>query len=301
MGHRLWRGWVIGDFLQLALVTAPLLRWAGPSVRRWIDRQFQSPPLPEVSLGRRTAVAHVILATMGVVVLSGIGLLKQSLDLDPEARTQQGALLLNRIDEIQFFLTLLVGAVFVASAVFAGAIARASERQRHLARRDSVTGCFNRRAFYELFAREADRSRRLRHGLTLLFLDVDRFKTINDTLGHEAGDRVLQQLAARLQSAVRETDLVFRWGGEEFIVLAPHTAPADGRLLAERVRAAVEQGSFVPLNSRAPVHVTVSLGAVGTMHYPVDPDELIQAADLACYEAKARGRNSIAEAETVPS
>ena len=154
-------------------------------------------------------------------------------------RTESGELLRLRLFEIQFFLGLLVAALILATGVFSTALARMSERQRGLARRESLTGCFNRRAFYELFPRESDRSRRLAQGIAVVFLDVDHFKGINDRLGHEMGDRVLQQLALRVQGVIRETDLLFRWGGEEFVILLSHTAPDDAFSLAERVRAAI--------------------------------------------------------------
>ena len=128
---------------------------------------------------------------------------------------------------MQLLLGVLVAALTVATGVYTTVLARMGERQRGLSRRESLTGCFNRRAFYELFPREVERARRLGQGVSLVFLDVDHFKSVNDRLGHEAGDHVLQQLAARLRGIIRETDLLFRWGGEEFVVLlAAH--PAGG-------------------------------------------------------------------------
>jgi diguanylate cyclase (GGDEF)-like protein len=167
------------------------------------------------------------------------------------------------------------------------------ERQRSLSRRESLTGCFNRRAFYELFPREVERAHRLSHGVSLVFLDIDHFKRINDRHGHETGDRVLQQLAARLRASVRETDLLFRWGGEEFVVLLPHTEPDAATVLAERVRAAVEARPFLEDEAFRPVRVTVSVGTAGAADYPIDPDELLARADAACYRAKEAGRNRV--------
>jgi diguanylate cyclase (GGDEF)-like protein len=295
-GQRAWRGWVVGDFLQLTLLGLPLLRYAGPAVRTWIDRQFQSPPLSDVAIGRRTAMAHTILATMGVLVYVGISMLKRSLGIDPQTRTVSGEPLAPRLFEIQFFLGLLALTVFMTTAAFAAALARASERNRAEARRESLTGCFNRRAFYELFDREADRSRRLGQGLSLVFLDLDHFKAINDRFGHEAGDRVLQQLAMRLQGVVRETDLVFRWGGEEFVVLLPHSGPGDAHALAERLRIAVAERPFLGTQAHPPVDVTVSLGTAGTIEFPADANRLVGLADAACYRAKSGGRNRVEHA-----
>jgi diguanylate cyclase (GGDEF)-like protein len=295
-GQRAWRGWVIGDFLQLTLLGIPLLRFAGPSARAWVDRRFQSPPRSDVPAGRRTAVAHALLAANLVLVFSGVWMLQASLDIDPGSRTLSGELLLPRLFEIQFFLGLLALTVLVATAAFTAVVARTSERQRTLARRETLTGCFNRRAFYELFERESDRSRRLGEGLSLLFIDLDHFKAVNDRFGHAAGDRVLQQLAMRLQGVVRETDLIFRWGGEEFIVLLPHTSPGAAGVLAERVRLTVAERPFPGAETHPPARMTVSVGTAGTTELPTAPDVLVAAADQACYRAKRGGRNRVEQA-----
>jgi diguanylate cyclase (GGDEF)-like protein len=299
-GQRLWRGWVIGDFLQLALVVAPLLRFAGARASTWVDQQFRVPPQGETSIARRTMFSLVIVGTMAVVVLVGIGMLQSSLDIDPLTRTRSGELLVPRLFEIQFFLLLLVVVVFVSTGIFSRALGRSAER-RVLARRDSLTGCFNRRTYYELFQREADRSRRLRQGVSLIFLDVDHFKHINDRFGHDTGDRLLQQLAMRLQGVVRKTHLLMRWGGEEFVILLPHTSHEDAPVLAERVRRAVVERPFVGLESHVPLPLSVSLGTSGTLDYPADPDILIAAADAACYRANESERNRVVRGHLSPA
>jgi diguanylate cyclase (GGDEF)-like protein len=300
-GQRIWRGWVIGDFLQTVLVVAPLLRFLGAPVRSWVDRQLASSPRSEVTYTRTALLAFLVFTLMGVLVFAGIGMLQGSLDVDPEMRTQSGELFRPRLFEIQFFLGLLVAALILATGVFSTVLARMSERQRGLTRRESLTGCFNRRAFYELFPRESDRSRRLGQGIAVVFLDVDHFKTINDRLGHEVGDRVLQQLALRVQGVIRETDLLFRWGGEEFVILLSHTVPDDAFSLAERVRAAIADRPFLPSEITPPVTVTASLGTSGTTTYPVAPDDLLTHADAACYKAKEQGRNRVVVGEPGPA
>ncbi len=300
-GQRIWRGWVIGDFLQTLLVVAPLLYFLGAPVRAWLDRQLASSPRSEVTYTRTALLAFLVFTLMGVLVFVGIGMLQGSLDIDPGTTTLSGELLRPRLFEIQFFLGLLVAALILATGVFSTALARMSERQRGLARRESLTGCFNRRAFYELFPRESDRSRRLGQGIAVVFLDVDHFKAINDRLGHEIGDRVLQQLALRVQSVIRETDLLFRWGGEEFVVLLSHTAADDAFSLAERVRAAIADRTFLASEISPPVTVTASLGTSGTSAYPVAPDDLLTRADAACYRAKEQGRNRVVVGEPAPA
>ena len=126
-----------------------------------------------------------------------------------------------------------------------------------------------------------------------MFVDIDHFKRINDRYGHECGDRVLQQLSARLRGIIRETDLLFRWGGEEFVVLLPHTVPGEAPVLGERIRAAVAERPFVASEAHPEVATTVSVGIAGTSSWPVDPDVLLASADAACYQAKTKGRNRV--------
>jgi len=198
-----------------------------------------------------------------------------------------------RLREMQLYLGVLVAALGVAASVFSTALARMGERQRRLSRRESLTGCFNRRAFYEIFPREVERGRRLGQGVALVFLDLDHFKRVNDRHGHETGDRVLQLLAARLRGIIRETDLLFRWGGEEFVILLPHTAATEAPALAERIRAAVAERPFVTHDSYPAVSMTVSVGVAGEAGSVIAPDALLARADAACYRAKEAGRNRV--------
>jgi diguanylate cyclase len=292
-GLRVWRGWVIGDILQALVVVAPLLHLVGPRARNWIDRQFATPPRYEVTYTRAAMLAAVTFTMIAVLVFIGIFMLHESLELDPTARTRGGQLLVERLREMQLYLGVLVASLTIAAGVFSTVLARMGERQRSLSRRESLTGCFNRRAFYELFPREVERARRLGQGVAIVFVDIDHFKAINDRHGHETGDRVLQQLSARLRGIIRETDLLFRWGGEEFVVLLPHTVPGEAPVLAERIRAAVAERSFAASEAHPVVAVTVSVGVAGTSSWPVDPDALLASADAACYLAKARGRNQV--------
>jgi diguanylate cyclase (GGDEF)-like protein len=173
-------------------------------------------------------------------------------------------------------------------------MARLGDRERGLALRDSLTGCFNRRGFYRLFRREADRARRLSVGLSIVSLDIDNFKGLNDAFGHAFGDEVLRQMAGRLHALIREPDLVFRWGGEEFLILLSHTSPADASTLAERVRAGIAAEPFVIGGVQA-ARVTVSLGTAGIESWatPADADALVARADAALLQAKRAGRNRV--------
>jgi diguanylate cyclase (GGDEF)-like protein len=292
--QRVWRGWVVGDFALLLLVAVPLFRFAGPTARTWIDRQFATPPHQDVPHSRSGIFASVVVGVMGALFVVGMLMLQHSLELPPDTRTTSGELLRPRLDEIEFFVVLVVAALVLTTAAFSTGLGRMGERQRVHALYDNLTGCLNRRAFYERFAIEADRSRRLRQGLALLFTDVDFFKSINDRYGHEMGDRVLQALALRLQASIRDTDLLFRWGGEEFVVLLAHSSLDDAHALAARVRADVAASPLRVSHAQGSIAVTISIGIAASATATDAPDELVAKADAACYRAKAAGRDAIA-------
>jgi len=295
-GQRVWRGWVIGDLLQILVVVLPLLRFAGPRARRWIDRQFLHPPRHEFSYTHGVGMIVVAFGVLGLVVFLGVHQALGSLEIALDARTATGDLLIPRLREIVLVMGLLSTALIVATGMFSTALARLGERQRLEARRDSLTGSFNRRVFDEHFAREAERSRRLGMQLAVLFVDLDHFKRINDSHGHATGDLVLQAAARCFESALRETDLLFRWGGEEFVVLMPHTSGPEIAPVAERLRAALAGEPLFELGGGAEIRITASIGAALAPELPCDSAQLIARADAACYEAKQLGRDRVVEA-----
>jgi two-component system, cell cycle response regulator len=164
------------------------------------------------------------------------------------------------------------------------------EDARRLATTDMLTSLLNRRAFMDAIERERARSDRHAFPLSLLLLDVDHFKRINDQRGHAAGDVVLQGIARILTSVARKSDFVARWGGEEFVVALPQTSEAGARVAAERVRRAVSAELHVASDGGPPIRVTVSVG-VASAGAPWSIDRLIGAADAAMYAAKMRGRD----------
>jgi len=168
-----------------------------------------------------------------------------------------------------------------------------NRRLAALATTDPLTQLFNRRAFLERLNVELDRARRYGHSLSLLVVDVDHFKAINDTAGHLVGDRVLGELGAVLSSTVRAVDVVARYGGEEFVVLLPETTLDGGVAFAERLRELLECKRFTG-RPELPVQLTVS---VGVASYPDShvhsADDLFARADEALYRAKQAGRNQV--------
>lgn len=152
---------------------------------------------------------------------------------------------------------------------------------------DELTGLGNRRAISQQLPRLFDQAQRDGRPVALIVLDVDHFKQINDNFGHLGGDRVLAAVARRLRTAVREDQLVTRWGGEEFLVVAPDTGEAEAAVIAERLRGAV-CWEPIEIDDERSTEVTVSGGfAVGFG----DPFEVLRAADAALYAAKRGGRN----------
>jgi len=164
---------------------------------------------------------------------------------------------------------------------------------RRLARHDALTGMLNRRGFFERAAQEITRSRRYRHALSLLMLDVDHFKAINDRWGHPAGDAALVALTAGCNQLLRGSDLVGRLGGEEFALLLTETPLAGAVVVAERLRQHLAACSFD--TSEGPQHFTVSVG-VAQWDAAESLDNLVNRVDRALYRAKESGRDRVSVA-----
>lgn len=163
-----------------------------------------------------------------------------------------------------------------------------------LATRDGLSGLYNHRTFYTLLEDEIIRARRYKHPFSLLMIDVDHFKLVNDTHGHQAGDAVLRGLSERLTDLVRDVDRVCRYGGEEMTVILPDT---DAALeMGERLRAAVEATPF-DIGAGQTIGITVSIGAASFPHNADTGQALVAAADTALYAAKQGGRNRVCGCE----
>jgi two-component system, cell cycle response regulator len=163
------------------------------------------------------------------------------------------------------------------------------EDARRLASTDALTGLLNRRALLDALERERARSERHKYPFSLLLLDIDHFKLVNDTHGHAAGDAVLAGVARALETVARRSDFVARWGGEEFVVALPQTSEAGARVAAERVRRGIAQGTYA-IGGGELLRVTASIG-VASAEARWKPDAVLAAADAAMYSAKANGRN----------
>ena len=168
-----------------------------------------------------------------------------------------------------------------------------NRRLEALATTDPLTRVLNRRALLDRLTAEVDRARRFSSALSLLLLDVDHFKQINDTAGHLAGDSVLRQLGALLEDAVRKVDIVARYGGEEFVAILPETSSEGGVIFAERLRERIAGQAF-DVGAERPVHLTVSIGiATFPSARVASTEDLFARADEALYRAKSGGRNQV--------
>ncbi len=162
------------------------------------------------------------------------------------------------------------------------------QKERNQALIDPLTEIFNRLAYNERIAQEFTRWKRYPAPFAFTVWDVDNFKKINDTYGHQAGDKVLHVVAKLLAAQIRESDFVARYGGEEFVILLPETNMDNARIAVEKIRAAIEQCEFHYRGSR--VLITISCGLAG-FRSGDDPDQVFARADAALYRAKAQGRN----------
>ncbi len=170
--------------------------------------------------------------------------------------------------------------------------ARRLEEQKRLATTDSLTKLLNRRRFQEILAYEFERARRYKIRLSMVMIDIDHFKNVNDTYGHAAGDIVLIELAVRIKKHLRSVDTFCRYGGEEFAILLPETDAVASRPVVERLREEIAGTPFI--TDKGPLDVTISLGVCDTMCEGVNQgEELVKKADEALYISKNTGRNRV--------
>ena len=168
---------------------------------------------------------------------------------------------------------------------------RKMEELTNLTIRDDLTGLFNSRQFYSHIAQEVDRSNRYVRPLSLILMDIDNFKSLNDSYGHLCGDRILSTTGEIIQSTIRKPDAAYRYAGDEFTVILPETEIERAIAVAERVRQAIENEIHVLSNPR-PLQITVSIGVA---EYLTDEkkESFIHRADSAMYASKRNGRNKI--------
>lgn len=190
---------------------------------------------------------------------------------------------------IIYFLNTLIRTVFYSFVTYlVAALHKSQQEERMAARTDFVTGAVNARYFNELLRMEIDRIRRYPHPFTVVFIDIDDFKMVNDLFGHQMGDFVLRAIAEELQNQLRKTDIVARVGGDEFALLLPSTARGEAEIVLSKVHAnlseAMKQGSWP---------VTFSMGAVTCVTPPYAAEQLINLADELMYAVKNSTKNDV--------
>ena len=196
------------------------------------------------------------------------------------ATSQKKAFLANDIQALESVADILATATQNARYV---------DRVRQLAYRDGLTGVFNRRYFESRLVDEVTRAARYGGGVSVLMIDLDHFKKINDDFGHMLGDDVLRAVSAAFLRQLRKVDVVCRYGGEEFAIILPATHGASAATVAEKLRRAVANTEF----SGVPYRVTVSIGVAEFPANGITRDDIVRAADAALYAAKEAGRNQV--------
>ncbi|HLD23050.1 MAG TPA: GGDEF domain-containing protein, partial [Sulfuricurvum sp.] len=199
------------------------------------------------------------------------------------------------IEQVAWFDRALVGKIVFVILLFLVAfiwryalLKRYNSRLLKLSTTDKLTGLYNRQKTDEKLNEEQKKvNRYLDYHCSIMMIDVDLFKTINDTLGHQEGDKVLQNMADVMKKSLRQTDAIGRWGGEEFIVILSHTPLEEALNVAEHLRSKVAESPFIPLHP-----VTVSIG-VGEFTYTEEVHECVARIDAALYKAKENGRNGV--------
>jgi diguanylate cyclase (GGDEF)-like protein len=210
-------------------------------------------------------------------------------------------LLLMRVPDIaadQQGALLAEAAAFSVQLIFAMAKAKLYRELDERSRTDGLTGLTRRGPFEERIKEEVARAQSFRSTFSVLMIDIDHFKRLNDTYGHQMGDEVLKTVSQRLREGLYETDFIARYGGEEFVCLLPRSEPAGLRIKADQLRERVGGQAFV-IGLEA-IQVTIS---VGIAHFPQDgrtAEAVMAAADRALYAAKSAGRNCVVEAAAVP-
>ncbi|MHB1188353.1 diguanylate cyclase [Thiobacillus sp.] len=256
----------------------------------------------------RAARSRALWVTFAAFVLAGAASLFAGVVLarsvtDPVDTLRQGAARLaegklshrveiHRHDEL--------GELAAAFNAMAGQLETDQATLDQLATRDGLTGLYNHRTFYTLLGDELARAQRFQRPVSLLLLDIDHFKRVNDTYGHLAGDAVIRGLGELLGREARAIDRVCRYGGEEITVILPETDPDAAARFAERLRAAVEAQPF-DVGTGTPLHLTVSIGVASWPAHADTAQALVAAADAAMYAAKQGGRNRVVRYEPAPA
>jgi diguanylate cyclase (GGDEF)-like protein len=176
---------------------------------------------------------------------------------------------------------------------------RLLKAHRNMAMRDSLTGLYNRRFLEESISAQVPFAARYSQPLSLMMIDIDHFKRFNDLYGHKQGDEIMQKVSNVLTDTARDSDIVSRYGGEEFVIIMPNTTKEGGIRLAEKIRLAIEAKTMLNMNGTQEV-TTVSIGLSTYPDDAADITELMRQVDIALYKSKANGRNIVTATSASP-
>ncbi|QTN27783.1 GGDEF domain-containing protein [Rhodoferax sp. AJA081-3] len=306
----IWQGWWLGGFLQSVLIVGPLLAVSWPRLARW---QAQHPEYfqPESTDRKRRNLRLMLLITLGVLgygmttVWLGTNAVRQALGAGDSGKFLEATQTLVATTWAFYWVSAVV-IVFVgffgyrvftywidSNDLLLQQVARTHAELRLASRTDMLTNLLNRRAMEEALQQQTQRCMRFAEPTALVMLDIDHFKAINDSHGHDVGDTVIRRVAQTITASIRTIDVSARWGGEEFLLILPNVDVAGATTLADRIREAIA-GQTVPTEGAAALQFTVSLGIA--MFHPKHPDHetWIKHADQALYAAKHGGRNRTA-------
>jgi len=303
----IWQGWWLGGWLQSMLIVAPVLALIGGRVEKRVSKlSEQKPNVQDLIVRSLPMVWHSVAILLAYVFAARYLAYARFESLaTKELQAESVTPLLEMVNTLSYPIFLMTGVII--GLVYFGyrSLFRWTERfnllnqelrsqnqqLEKLATIDALSGVFNRRKVFSLIAAEFIRAKRTRQSMTIVMSDADHFKSINHNHGHHVGDQVIRQLAIRLEGALRDYDVLGRYGGEEFIVMLPQTTVKEASQVANRIREVVE---LRPLNTTiGDVDVTVSIGCATQAEEDEDFKEIVERADHALYRAKARGRNCV--------
>ncbi len=306
--YLVWQGWWVGGWLQAVLIVLPILHMTGPYVERCIASIKPTDKNPKFGDYKAITIATIsfVAVLVGYVSVARFISIKQ-FDIIQISLVDDGTLLKiqNAIDGMSYplyiLLTVIIALIFLTykTVIFWHQTLIKANQQlldknrelEELAATDSLTKLFNRRRTLEFATAEFERSLRNQQHLSILMVDIDKFKRINDESGHLVGDIVIRDVAKRLTESVRPYDVAGHYGGEEFIVILPATDLDNAIQIAKRILSKIVQ---TPIHSeKGNVAVTVSIGASSLMESDIDLNVTIERADQALLAAKNAGRNCL--------
>lgn len=303
-----WQGWWVGGWLQAMFIVLPLLFILSPFVRKCvapITSQEHIEPRANYRTMFTVALTFLLILIGYVFITRHIGIQQlQPLRLS-SIEPEEVLMIDNAISSLSYPLYILLSVMVALTLIMYKAIlfwsetiwkantllSEKNEELEKLATTDSLTGLLIRRKIMETAQFEFSRARRQQLPISILMLDIDKFKRVNDEFGHLIGDTVIKQVATRITNAVRSVDFVGRYGGEEFLVCLPGASQDEIDMVAHRILDSVQSEKVV--HDKYALTVTVSIGLAKMNDSDLDVTQLIDAADQALLLAKSQGRNCI--------